>query len=114
MKNFICDDHHDMRYLLSYILEETGRKSVIIPDRKHLFARSSLGMDLILRNLWFEEDDGIDLLISWIYECPVILITGVQNPDLNGKEKALGFIDIIRKPCDPLEVMTHSQSVNHL
>jgi FixJ family two-component response regulator len=56
----------------------------------------------------------MDILTSWTYECPVILITGVQNPDLKGREKALGIIDIIRKPFDPLELMTYFKSIKHL
>jgi len=114
MKILICDDDPDMQFLLSYILEEAGHKPVIIPDKKRLFARSSSGVDLILMDLRFGEDDGMDILTSWTYECPVILITGVQNPDLKGREKALGIIDIIRKPFDPLELMTYFKYINHL
>lgn len=112
MRIFVCDDDPDMQFLLSYILKKAGHLPVIIPDKKSLFNRSSPEADLILMDLRFGDDYGLDVLKSWTYECPVILITGVQNPDLQGQGNALGIIDIIRKPFNPVELITYFKSLS--
>lgn len=109
MRILICDDDPDIQFLLSYILEEAGHKPVVISDKGNLFDWSSSGVDLILMDLRFGEDDGLK---SRTYECPAILITGVQNPDLKGKESKLGIIDCIRKPFNPVELMNYFKSLS--
>ncbi len=102
-KILIVDDEADIRGLLEEILSEEGYEVQVAADAAEArAARSSLGPDLVLLDIWMPDMDGISLLREWSvsdgHDCPVVMMSGHGTVETAVEATRLGAFDFVEKP----------------
>ncbi len=99
----VVDDEHDIRQLVSEILEDEGYQVTMAEDAA--VARSKKKQrqpQLILLDIWMPDTDGITLLKEWAAEdeplCPVIMMSGHGSVESAVEATRLGAYDFLEKP----------------
>ncbi len=99
----VVDDEHDIRQLVSEILEDEGYQVAMAEDAA--VARSKKKQrqpQLILLDIWMPDTDGITLLKEWAAEdealCPVIMMSGHGSVESAVEATRLGAYDFLEKP----------------
>ncbi len=102
-KILIVDDEVDIRGLLKEILSEEGYEVQVAANAAEArAARSALGPDLVLLDIWMPDMDGISLLREWLvndgHDCPVVMMSGHGTVETAVEATRLGAFDFVEKP----------------
>jgi two-component system OmpR family response regulator len=110
----IVDDDHDIRSLLSDILQKNGLTVFQAADGKAMWDMlKSRQIDLIVLDLNLPEVDGLTLCRQLRAESnlPVIMLTAKTNPLDRVIGLETGADDYVCKPFEPLELLSRIRSV---
>lgn len=105
-KIIIVDDSAVLRTTIQNALSSEGYDVIATAQgSQELFnvLNSGLTPDLILLDMFFPEESGLDILKSLKEKFPsikVLVITAMQNDNLNKSVKEAGADDILYKPFD--------------
>jgi CheY-like chemotaxis protein len=106
-----AEDEEDIREIAKISLEDLGGFSVIYCSngREVLEKAKIANPDLILLDVMMPELDGLSTLrelrkLPNFSNLPVIFMTAKIQPDEIAKFRAMGAIDIITKPFDPMKL----------
>ncbi len=105
------EDEPDIRAIAQMALETVGGFSVIAcaSGREALAAAATASADLLLLDVMMPAMDGLSTLkalraLPATANTPVIFMTAKVQADEVALYKALGAIDVIAKPFDPMEL----------
>ena len=109
MKVLIIDDEPDVRSVARLSLGRVGGMDVIeLPGGIEAVATAKAGKpDVVLLDLMMPEMDGVATLEALRSDpetaaIPVVFVTAKAMPDEIRRLKALGALDVIVKPFDPM------------
>ncbi|MFK5950347.1 MAG: sigma-54 dependent transcriptional regulator [Methylococcales bacterium] len=99
----VVDDEHDIRQLVSEILEDEGYQVAMAEDAASARSKKKQRQpQLILLDIWMPDTDGITLLKEWAAEdeplCPVIMMSGHGSVESAVEATRLGAYDFLEKP----------------
>ena len=106
----VVDDEHDIRQLVSEILEDEGYEVAMAEnatEAKKL--KNERQPHLILLDIWMPDCDGITLLRDWVAEdeslCPVIMMSGHGSVESAVEATRLGAYDFLEKPLSMAKLL---------
>lgn len=119
LKNIIMiEDDQDIRTVAKLALETVGGLSVktFASGREALDDASDLSPDLILLDVMMPEMDGPTTLsklreISHLQATPVLFMTAKVQAHEVEQYKALGALDVITKPFDPMTLAEQIKNI---
>lgn len=105
MKIALVDDSVILRSAIKNVLNASGFQVVLEADGSAgLFAGlKESGAELVLLDLFFPKENGLDILSRLKKESPqikVLIVTGLKQESLAEEAKRLGANDILYKPFD--------------
>ena len=106
----VVDDEPDIRGIVSEILEDEGYKVDSAGDGSEARDKfNRLSPDLVLRDIWMPDTDGITLLTEWCtqssYRPPVIMISGHGTVETAVDALRLGAYDFLEKPLSTAKLL---------
>ena len=117
-KIIIVDDSAVLRTTIQNALNSEGYNVLATAQgSQELFAALNSGIvpELILLDMFFPEESGLDILKSLKEQYPeikVLVITAMHRADLNKEVKAAGADDILYKPFDMNDLTTAIQKLS--
>ena len=101
----IIDDEISLRNTFRIFLQRAGYQTVIAVDsfREAVKAVSARMFDLIICDIFLENDSGIDLLRRFKelgVSCPVVIVTGYPHFETASDALRLGAFDYLHKPVE--------------
>ena len=114
----IVDDDPGGRMLMRAVLEKNGFEVTEVDDgsRAIPFLQGAENIDGILLDLMMKNMDGLQTLKQIrnslkISALPVVILTGSPDPEDEKRLMTAGADDYLRKPVDPLQLVTRIRSV---
>jgi two-component system, OmpR family, response regulator len=108
-KILLVEDEEDIRVVFSFALEKLGKFTVkyCASGKEALQTAEAFAPDIILLDMMMPEMDGIQTLkalqqIPALSETPMVFITAKVQANEVEKYKALGAVDVIAKPFNPV------------
>jgi two-component system cell cycle response regulator DivK len=108
----LIEDNEQNRYLLTFLLEQSGYKVVSVPDGlRGIEATQSFVPVLILLDIQLPTMDGYAVaralrLNASLQETPIVAVTSYAMPGDREKALAAGCNGYIEKPIDPDSFVT--------
>ena len=108
----IVDDDEDQVFCLSNRLEQQGFKTIIAGEgRQGLKLAREEKPDLVLLDLRLPDVDGLEICTELADDpatcaIPVIIVSGMERPDIVRNSRAAGCRFFVRKPYDPNALLT--------
>ncbi len=110
----VVDDEDAVRRQLGRILERRGYEPVLVADVEHALAVIGGGdVDLVLCDVMMPGGSGIDLLHR-LHDVgshvPVVMVSGMSDPEFTDVALELGADGYVTKPFDPNQVLVAAAS----
>jgi cyclic di-GMP phosphodiesterase len=108
MRVVVVDDEEPIRRLLGRILERRGYEPVLVPDVTQGLAAIAGGVDLVLCDVMMPGESGITLLQRLRdidAHVPVVMVSGMSDPEFADVALALGADGYVTKPFDQNQVL---------
>jgi two-component system, LuxR family, response regulator FixJ len=99
----IVDDDEAVRDSLDVYLTMKNIRVVVFASAKDFLERSSFALDLLILDVNMPEIDGftlLEILKEKQYSGPVILISGLGDPEIKARAQHAGVAAFIDKPVD--------------
>jgi DNA-binding response OmpR family regulator len=102
----IVDDHVTNCRFMERLLEQAGH----VPVSFHtgggaVEALAGIGADLVILDIRLPDISGVEVLQMlrenpWLSALPVVVISGVSDPEVQARVRGYGVADYIEKGCD--------------
>jgi putative two-component system response regulator len=110
----VVDDEEPIRRLLGRILEPRGFETVLVPDiDQALAAVAAGGVELVLCDVMMPGGSGINFLQRLRdvdAHVPVVMVSGMSDPEFADMALSLGADGYVTKPFDPNQVLIAAAS----
>ena len=116
-KILIADDDVDMVGMLKMRLEEEGFDTLVAYDGVHVIELSQKeAPDLIILDLMMPVGSGHSVLNNLRFnditrDIPVIILTGMDKPNVEKEKRAMGVEDYIRKPYEAASLVSKIRTI---
>lgn len=110
----VVDDHQDILFLITYILESYGIEILTASSASAAFKiLQQSKVDLLISDIAMPEEDGYSLIqkvrlltLEAIKEIPAIALTGYADKQTHEKALKSGFQICLNKPCSEEQLLT--------